>query len=152
MAGEAKIRELLELEDDQILVDIGVFPPPPSELDSSEAAEGTGEEHSVGMSGDMLAILGLHDHWTVAQRIEPSLPRGRALRYDIDPRILLLEDIPEPTATLGSVHKNGGRGWLLDARAEEPAVVVLPMEKNGDRLVIAGAQGNIRMFLWKSHG
>jgi hypothetical protein len=149
MAGEQAIRELLDLDERETVVEIGVFPSPSSEIADADAAEGVGEERSIGMSGDMLALLGMNEHWSVAPRIGPALPRGRALRHDIDPRILLLEDIPEPIASHGSVYRDGPERWLVDTRNDEPAVLVVPVEDDDARLVIWGAGGKVRMFSWR---
>jgi hypothetical protein len=130
-------------------VEIGVFSPPPAEFLEKEAADDVGEEQSVGMSGDMLALLGLTEHWSVEPHIAPALPKGRALRYDIDPRIVLLEDIPEPVMTHGSVYKDGPERWLIDTRNDDAAVLILPSQYNHGRLVIWGAGGKVRMFSWQ---
>jgi hypothetical protein len=149
MAGEQAIRELLDLDERETVVEIGVFPSPSSEIAEAEAAEGVAEERSAGMSGDMLALLGMTEHWSVAPRIAPVLPRGRALRYDIDPRIVLLEDIPEPITSRGGVVRDGPGRWLMDTRNDEPAVLVLSGDDGHDRLVLWGAGGKVRMFSWR---
>lgn len=147
MAGEQAVRELLHLDDNQRVVELGVFPPPPDEIPTEESMAGTAEEHGTGMSGDMYALLGLTDHWSVANRIDPALPEGRALRYDIDSRILLFEDIPEPSVVVGSVyHRAGDRRWIMDTRNDEPAAIVME-RPNHEQLVIWGAMGEVRMFV-----
>lgn len=149
MAGEQAVRDALLVDEGDTVVELGVFPPPPGEFANSEAAEGTGEEHSTSMSGDMLALLGLTEHWSTAQHIQPSLPAGRALRHDVDPRIVLLEDIPEPLAVVGGVVKRGPRQWIMDTRSAEPAVIVVPHHDH-ERLIIWGANEVIRLFSWQA--
>ena len=143
MAGEAEVRAALQLGPRDQVEEIGVFPQASPEVNARDSYAGEAEERGQEMSGDLLATLGIGRKATVESRIDAVLPQGHAKRFDSDPRVLLLEDIPSPKLALGPVKHRTDDAWLVDTR-REPAVLVMEMDER--ELVVWGQNAEVRLF------
>jgi len=127
---EQRIREILRLAPDAPVHEVGVFTPAPAIYEG-------------GIAGIDLPDLGLEDHFSEEPHVQPLLPRGRARRWDVDPRVLVLEEIPEPVKTVGPVTRLGDDEWVIDTRGETAAALI---DCDDHGLVIWGQAGQTRLF------
>lgn len=80
---------------------------------------------------------------TEEPRVQASLPKGRAMRVDDLPGVLIFEDIPAPKLVLGPVERSPSGAWIADVRGA-PAVLV--MEVGSRELALWGERGEMRLF------
>ncbi len=141
---EEKVREVLGLGDRDQLDEQGVFPPPRAD-DLAPPIPGQGAlAPGVVLGEEWLNEQEMAELFSDDPTISAVLPEGRAKRLDVDPRIVVFEDLPEATATEGDVFPAGGRSLVMDARVG-PAALVLPA---GDHeVVLLGEQGDLRLFV-----
>lgn len=142
MLSEMEVRRALGLAAEDSVQELGVFIPP--EVDWSgelpEARLPSGEE--LALSEEWLSDTDLEGHFSNEPTLTALLWRGRAKRLDVDPRILVFENIPTPRWTQGRVTSFDGR-WVLDSRSQ-PAILELSNQHR--ELVFWGQEGKIRIY------
>jgi len=139
------IRRALLLSSSDEIHEIGVFPAPPVDLAGPYIAVGhlpEGEE--IALSDEWLAERDLETHVSDEPLLAAMLPRGRVRRLDVDPRIVIFEDIPHAEAVRGPIYRTRNGKWILDSRTE-PAILILLSSAVHD-LVIWGESGQVRVF------
>lgn len=150
MVREAAVQSALGLGPDEQLQERGVYRP---SLDGELAQPPSGPERSATL-GPGETILGpewlddeqLEHQFSADPVLAAAFPSGaRVTRADIEPRILLLENIPTPTNSVGHVRLLGKNRWVLDSRGDV-AALQLPYPEDDHDLVVWGERGEVRLF------
>lgn len=95
----------------------------------------------AGLPDELLAAIAREPHAQRDERITRHLPAGEALRWDLDPRVLLLDGVPNPVVASGAVGQAVLHYWVLDTRAERSVVLLGTTE----RIVLQARHGAIRV-------
>jgi hypothetical protein len=143
---EARVLRALGISPDEHLEERGVYPPRASG-DMAEVPTGSyqpGPEEVV-LVEEWLSDAELEHHFSADPTLSAALPwrRGHVKRLDVDPRILLFEDLEPPANSFGPVRAAGSGRWIMDTRAE-PAALVIPNRSH--HLVVWGEEGVVRLF------
>lgn len=129
MAREEIVRETLGLGETDLLNERGVY----------HAPENEGEA----LPEEWLDDQALAERFVSADRLSAALGRGSAKRLVIEPRVIVLEGIDEPTLKAGAVGRARGGGWIIDTRNAPAAIAV----SAGDHeVLIWGEGGHVRLF------
>jgi hypothetical protein len=131
MLSDLERRLGFQLQDTVVMV--GTFLPP-EELVSQSA-----EETLLAGPGH-----GVDENYLVDEEITSFLPRGKALRWKLDPRILVFRGTSRPRAAVGAAFEILDNRWVLDSRAPAASLVleVKPMVE----LVIVGNDGAVQLY------
>jgi hypothetical protein len=87
---------------------------------------------------------GVADNYLVDDEITFFLPRGKALRWKLDPRILVFRGIPRPRAAVGAVFEILDNRWVIDSRA--PAASLVLELKPMVELAVVGNHGVVHLY------
>jgi hypothetical protein len=87
---------------------------------------------------------GVAGNYLVDHEITFFLPRGKATRWKLEPRILVFREIPGPRAAAGAVFEILDERWVLDSRGASASLVleIQPMLE----LVIIGVNGTVHLL------
>lgn len=160
MVREAQVRKSLGLNPNDELDERGVYPPhappdlpeTPTRLEEKEGP-GAGE---VLLNEEWLSDQELEEHFSEEPHVSAAIPRpveipaarARVKRLDIDSRILVFEQIPEPKSALGAVRAVRGGRWVMDSRSEAALVFA---DQDHD-VVVWGEAGTVRLFALRRAG
>jgi hypothetical protein len=120
------------------VVPLGSFPAPAVEHTAWSGGEDDddGDERLLVSPGD-----GVAGNYLLDEGITRLLPWGRATRWKLEPRILVLRGIPRPRATAGAAFELLEDRWVLDSRAVGASLLleVHPLQE----LAIIGGDGTV---------
>jgi hypothetical protein len=144
---EARVLRVLGISPDEHLEERGVYPPREAGGDMAEVPAGSyqpGREEVV-LVEEWLSDAELEHHFSADPTLSAALPsrHGLVKRLDVDPRILMFEDLDPPANSFGPVRSVGRGRWIMDTRAE-PAALVIPNRSH--HLVVWGEEGVVRLF------
>jgi hypothetical protein len=143
---EELVRQVLGLDEGDKLNERGIYPPPPSdELEPMPAGSDSPGRGEVILSPEWLEEHDAEEYFASDEKLAAALPRGRVKRLGIEPRVLVLEDVPEPTVRRGQVSRLRRGAWVVDARGE-PSAIAVPAADHDHEVVIWGEAGDVRLY------
>lgn len=144
MAREETVKKTLGLSDSDKLNERGVYRRPMTpDLVEHPSGNDPVPQNEVLLSEEWLSNRQLEEHFSIDRDLNAALPQGLCKRLDLDPRILVLEGISEPTRRVGEIKASGQDAWILDSR-EGPSALAVPQ---GDHELIFWAEnGDVRLF------
>jgi hypothetical protein len=116
------------------ILSIGTFPAPEVEYTSRSWDDRLLVSPTDGVAGN----------YFLDDAINFFLPKGKATRWKLDPRILVFRGIPKPLAMAGAVFEILDSRWVLDSRAMA-ASLVLELHVMVE-LVILGDSGAVHLY------
>jgi hypothetical protein len=146
---ETQVARALGFGPDEVLEERGVFPAmQPEDLATvSSLGEDPGRDEVL-LTEEWLSDSELETRFSDDPRLTAALPSGgRVKRLDVDPRVIVFEEIERPTNSLGQVRMLRDGTWIMDTRSD-PAALVIPNSRY--QLVVWGEGGSVRLFALRS--
>ena len=139
MVQEDIVRRALGIKDSEHLQERGIYHPPSRvELAQVPPSREPGAPSDLLLAEEWLSDSDLAEHFSEDSALAAVLPQGTVKRLDIDPRIIVVEGLPEPTRRLGDIRSTGTNAWIIDSRDGPTALAV--------------AQGDHEIVFWIDNG